>query len=199
MLIKNKTETLRDKLRTTFISRLNKQSYASVSFRELAADCGCSVGAVQYHFGTKEEALYDIWEHYCNKCFQQIKDLENEPEIASIEEVRDYIQLLSKMISKLQFDHIGLNQAMNQHFVEKNNVHRTTLQIMKQLSLHIHQKVQIVDERVSQEQCDACTQILVTMNLNRSLGGCPLLPSDNESFHNFIAHASTSLLRYPKR
>lgn len=199
MLSTTKAVSLRDKLRATFISLLNTQSYSSISFRELAAECDCSVGAVQYHFGTKEEALYDIWEHYCNKCFQQIKDLENEPEIANIEEVRDYIQLLSKMISKLQLDHIGLNQAMNQQFVEKNNVHRTTLQIMKQLSFHIHQKVQIVDERVSQEQCDACAQILVTMNLNRSLGGCPLLPSDNESYHNFIAHASTSLFRYPKR
>ena len=199
MLIATKAETLRDKLRATFISLLNAQSYSSISFRELAAECDCSVGAVQYHFGTKEEALYDIWEYYCNKCFQQIRDLENEPEIANIEEVRDYIQLLSRVISKLQFEHIGLNQAMNQQFVEKNYVHRTTLQIMKQLSLHIHQKVQIVDERVSQEVCDACAQILVTMNLNRSLGGCPLLPSDDESFHNFIAHASTSLLRYPKR
>jgi len=199
MLTTNKAVSLRDKLRANFISLLNTKTYSSISFRELAAECDCSVGAVQYHFGTKEEALYDIWEHYCNKCFQQINDLENEPEIANIEVVRDYIQLLSKMISKLQFDHIGLNQAMNQQFVEKNNVHRTTLKIMKQLSLHIHQKVQIVDERVSQEQCDACAQILVTMNLNRSLGGCPLLPSDDESFHNFIAHSATSLLRNPKR
>ena len=198
MLNTNKAVSLRDNLRATFISLLNTQSYSSISFRELAAECDCSVGAVQYHFGTKEEALYDIWEHYCNKCFQQIIDLENEPEIANIEEVRDYIQLLSKMISKLQLEHVGLNQAMNQQFVEKSNVHRTTLQIMKQLSLHIYQKVQILEERVSQEQCDACAQILVTMNLNRSLGGCPLLPSDDESFHNFIAHASTSLLSYPK-
>jgi AcrR family transcriptional regulator len=194
MLIKNKTETLRDKLRTTFISRLNKQSYASVSFRELAADCGCSVGAVQYHFGTKEEALYDIWDYYCDKCLQQLKDLDNIKRPADTDEVYRYIQLLSKMISKLQLDHTGLNQAMNQKFVEKNNVHRTTLQIMKQLSLNIRQKVQFVHKRVSQEQCDACAQILVTINLNRSLGGCPLLPSDDERFHKFIAHSAQSLL-----
>lgn len=194
MLRKNKTATLRDKLRTTFISLLNQQSYTSVSFRELAAECDCSVGAVQYHFGTKKEALYDIWEYYCDECLQQLKDLANTRELANMDEVYGYLQILSKKISKLQLDHMGLNQAMNQQFVEHNNVHRTTLQIMQQLSLHIRQKVQIVEKRVSQEQCDACAQILVTMNLNRSLGGCPLLPSDDERFHKIIGYSAWASL-----
>ena len=194
MLTTTNAVSLRDKLRATFISLLNKQSYASISFRELASECDCSVGAVQYHFGTKEEALYDIWEYYCDKCLQELKDLKNTTDLANMDEVYGYIQRLSKMISKLQLDHLGLNQAMNQQFVEKSNVHRTTLQIMNQLSLHIRQKVQIVDKRVSDEQCNACAQILVTMNLNRSLGGCPLLPSDDERFHKFIGHSARALL-----
>jgi len=183
----------RSMLKTVFIECLERKGYLDTSIAEVAKIANSSVGAFQNHFGTKKGAILAFWEDYCNQAEEELDAIKGQFLAASDFEVEEFLLCLSQKTAELQEANIGLNQAMNVHFVKDRTIHQKTIEIMEMFVGMIFEVVSTkTNVKVSPEAARFAAQIITTLNLNYTLGGARLLPANAEARHRGIARAAAA-------
>jgi len=183
----------RNTLKTVFIECLERKGYLDTSIAEVAEIANSSVGAFQNHFGTKKGALLTFWEDYCIQAEEELSALKGQFLAASDFEVKEFLFYASKVVAELQEANIGLNQAMNVHFVKDRSIHQKTIEIMEMFVGTIFEVVSTkTNAKVSPEEARFAAQIIITLNLNYTLGGARLLPANAEARHRGIARSAAA-------
>ena len=183
----------RNTLKTAFIEHLEQKGYLDTSIAEVANVANSSVGAFQNHFGTKKGALIAFWEDYCNQAAEELDAIKGQFLAASDFEVKEFLFYTSKVTAELQEANIGLNQAMNVHFVKDRSIHQKTIEIMEMFVGTIFEVVSTkTNAKVSPEEARFAAQIIITLNLNYTLGGARLLPANAEARHRGIARSAAA-------
>ena len=183
----------RNTLKTAFIEHLEQKGYLDTSIAEVANVANSSVGAFQNHFGTKKGALIAFWEDYCNQAAEELDAIKGQFLAASDFEVKEFFFYTSKVTAELQEANIGLNQAMNVHFVKDRSIHQKTIEIMEMFVGTIFEVVSTkTNVKVSPEAARFAAQIITTLNLNYTLGGARLLPANAEARHRGIARSAAA-------
>lgn len=183
----------RSMLKTVFIECLERKGYLDTSIAEVAEIANSSVGAFQNHFGTKKGALLTFWEDYCIQAEEELSALKGQFLAASDFEVKEFLFYASKVLAELQEANIGLNQAMNVHFVKDRSIHQKTIEIMEMFVGTIFEVVSTkTNVKVSPEEARFAAQIIITLNLNYTLGGAQLLPANAEARHRGIARSAAA-------
>jgi len=183
----------RNTLKTAFIEHLERKGYLDTTIAEVAEIANSSVGAFQNHFGTKKGALLTFWEVYCNQAAEELSALKGQFLAASDFEVKEFLFYTSKVTAELQEANIGLNQAMNVHFVKDRSIHQKTIEIMEMFVGTIFEVVSTkTNVKVSPEAARFAAQIITTLNLNYTLGGARLLPANAEARHRGIARSAAA-------
>ena len=175
-------------LREAFIYSLERNGYLDTSISKVAEAANSSVGAFQNHFGTKKAALMLFWVEYCEEASKEIHAIGEEFLRAPSFETEEFLCCLSKATARLQEANVGLNQAMNVHFLKDRNIHQKTIEIMENFVGGVYEVISTkTDVKVSPEAARFAAQIIITLNLNYTLGGARLLPANAEARHRGIA------------
>ena len=192
-LLQERAINTRNALKTAFIEHLERKGYLDTSIAEVAEIANSSVGAFQNHFGTKKGALITFWEDYCNQAAEELDATKGQFLAASDFEVEEFLFYTSKTLAELQEANIGLNQAMNVHFVKDRTIHQKTIEIMEMFVGMIFEVVSTkTNVKVSPEAARFAAQIIITLNLNYTLGGARLLPANAEARHRGIARSAAA-------
>ena len=190
-LLQERAINTRNALKTAFIEHLEQKGYLDTSIAEVANVANSSVGAFQNHFGTKKGALIAFWEDYCNQAAEELDATKGQFLAASDFEVEEFLFYTSKALAELQEANIGLNQAMNVHFVKDRNLHKKTIEVMENMVGTIFEVLSTkADVKVSPGAARFAAQIIITLNLNYTLGGARLLPTNAEARHRGIARSA---------
>ena len=189
----------RQGLREAFITSITENGYANTSISAVAERANSSVGAFQNHFGTKKAALELFWNEYCETAITELKQIEQEYIPCERFDILAFLSDFSARISKLQAENLGLNQAMNLHFINDKEIHVKTVEIMeKAVETIFHVVKQNPGFNTSPMSARIAGQILITLNLNYTLGGARLLPASPLERHNAIASAAAASLLQDK-
>ena len=183
----------RNALKTAFIEHLKQKGYLDTSIAEVAEMANSSVGAFQNHFGTKKGALLQFWDDYCIQAAEEIGAIRGNFIRSSSFEKEEFLFQLSQATAALQEENTGLNQAMNVHFVKERSIHQKTVEVMENMVGTIFEVVSTkTDLKVSPGAARFAAQIIITMNLNYTLGGARLLPANAEARHRGIARSAAA-------
>ena len=183
----------RNALKTAFIEHLKQKGYLDTSIAEVAEMANSSVGAFQNHFGTKKGALLQFWEDYCIQAAEEIGAIRGNFIRSSSFEKEEFLFQLSQATAALQEENTGLNQAMNVHFVKERSIHQKTVEVMENMVGTIFEVVSTkTDLKVSPGAARFAAQIIITLNLNYTLGGARLLPANAEARHRGIARSAAA-------
>ena len=183
----------RNALKTAFIEHLKQKGYLDTSIAEVAEMANSSVGAFQNHFGTKKGALLQFWDDYCIHAAEEIGAIRGNFIRSSSFEKEEFLFQLSQATAALQEENIGLNQAMNVHFVKERSIHQKTVEVMENMVGTIFEVVSTkTDLKVSPGAARFAAQIIITLNLNYTLGGARLLPANAEARHRGIARSAAA-------
>ena len=190
----------RQSLKESFIASITEYGYANTSISSVAERANSSVGAFQNHFGTKKAALERFWNEYCESALIKLKQIEQEyGQCENFDTMNfDTIVFLSDFsarIAGLQVENLGLNQAMNLHFINDKEIHTKTIEIMEKVVETIFHVVnKNTGFNTSPMSARIAGQILITLNLNYTLGGARLLPASPLERHKAIASAAAASL-----
>ena len=183
----------RNALKTAFIEHLKQKGYLDTSIAEVAEMANSSVGAFQNHFGTKKGALLQFWDDYCIQAAEEIGAIRGNFIRSSSFEKEEFLFQLSQATAALQEENTGLNQAMNVHFVKERSIHQKTVEVMENMVDTIFEVVSTkTDLKVSPGAARFAAQIIITLNLNYTLGGARLLPANAEARHRGIARSAAA-------
>lgn len=183
----------RNALKTAFIEHLKQKGYLDTSIAEVAEMANSSVGAFQNHFGTKKGALLQFWDDYCIQAAEEIGAIRGNFIRSSSFEKEEFLFQLSQATAALQEENTGLNQAMNVHFVKERSIHQKTVEVMENMVGTIFEVVSTkTDLKVSPGAARFAAQIIITLNLNYTLGGARLLPANAEARHRGIARSAAA-------
>ena len=183
----------RNALKTAFIEHLKQKGYLDTSIAEVAEMANSSVGAFQNHFGTKKGALLQFWDDYCIQAAEEIGAIRGNFIRSSSLEKEEFLFQLSQATAALQEENTGLNQAMNVHFVKERSIHQKTVEVMENMVGTIFEVVSTkTDLKVSPGAARFAAQIIITLNLNYTLGGARLLPANAEARHRGIARSAAA-------
>lgn len=183
----------RNALKTAFIEHLEQKGYLDTSIAEVAEMANSSVGAFQNHFGTKKGALLQFWDDYCIQAAEEIGAIRGNFIRSSSFEKEEFLFQLSQATAALQEENTGLNQAMNVHFVKERSIHQKTVEVMENMVGTIFEVVSTkTDLKVSPGAARFAAQIIITLNLNYTLGGARLLPANAEARHRGIARSAAA-------
>ena len=189
----------RQGLREAFITSITENGYAYTSISAVAERANSSVGAFQNHFGTKKSALELFWNEYCETALTELKQIEQEYAPCERFDILAFLSDFSARISKLQAENLGLNQAMNLHFINDKEIHTKTVEIMEKV---VETIFYVVNKNTgltySPMSARIAGQILITLNLNFTLGGARLLPASPLERHKAIASAAAASLLLDK-
>ena len=189
----------RQGLREAFITSITENGYANTSISAVAERANSSVGAFQNHFGTKKSALELFWNEYCEAALSELTRVEQDYAYCECFDIVAFLSDFSARISKLQVENLGLNQAMNLHFVNDKEIHTKTLEIMEKV---VETIFYVVNKNTgltySPMSARIAGQIVITLNLNFTLGGARLLPASPLERHKAIASAAAASLLLDK-
>lgn len=194
-VIQERAVETRQSLKECFIAAITKNGYANTSISLVAERANSSVGAFQNHFGTKKAAIELFWNEYCEAAISELKQIEQVYGQCENFEILAFLSDFSARISRLQGENLGLNQAMNLHFINDREIHTGTLEIMEKCAETVFY---VVNKNTgftsSPMSARIAGQILITLNLNYTLGGARLLPASALERHKAIASAAAANL-----
>ena len=189
----------RQSLKESFIASITEYGYANTSISSVAERANSSVGAFQNHFGTKKAALELFWNEYCETALTELKQIEQEYAPCERFDILAFLSDFSVRISRVQGENLGLNQAMNLHFINDKEIHTKTIEIMEKV---VETIFYVINKNTgfnsSPMSARIAGQILITLNLNYTLGGARLLPASPLERHKAIACAAAASLMQDK-
>jgi AcrR family transcriptional regulator len=176
-----------------FLISLNElladQSFTSTSIQQIADHAGLQKAAFTKRFGTKRDALFALFDVYCdaiNLLIHELKDSHEKGE-TQIEEI---LFNLSIKFSETLNSHIASNRAMHELFLEDFETNERTKAIFKNatdLLSSIFQSTSKYNNDIYKYKVFNTTQLLVTLTYQYGIGAMPAFPDDPEERHRLIA------------
>ena len=189
----------RQSLKECFIAAITETGYGNTSISAVAERANSSVGAFQNHFGTKKAAIELFWNEYCATAITELKQIEQDYLQCENFDIHTFLMDVSARTARLQDENLGLNQAMNLHFIHDKEIHTKTLEIMEKT---VETIFYVVNDNTgftfSPMSARIAGQILITLNLNYTLGGARMLPANPFERHAAIASAAAANLLHDK-
>jgi AcrR family transcriptional regulator len=176
-----------------FLIALNElladQSFTSTSIQQIADHAGLQKAAFIKRFGTKRDALFALFDVYCDAINLLINELKDSHEKG--EAKLEYILFnLSKRFSETLNSHISSNRAMHELFLDDFETNERTKAIFRNatdLLSSIFQPTSKYNIDIFNRKVFNATQLLVTLTYQYGIGAMPAFPADPEERHRLIA------------
>jgi AcrR family transcriptional regulator len=168
---------------------LEDQSFTSTSIQQIADHAGLQKAAFIKRFGTKRDALFALFDVYCeaiNMLICDTKELHKKSEINT----EDKLFYLSKKFSDTLKAHIASNRAMHELFLNDFETNERTKAIFRNatdLLSSIFKPTSEYSSDIYKYKIFNTTQLLVTLNYQYGIGAMPAFPADPEERHRLIA------------
>jgi AcrR family transcriptional regulator len=166
---------------------LAEKGYTNTTINDVAALCGLTRAAFIKRFGSKERAVLILFEAYCNDASETMTRIQ-----AGLETdtgLHDVLRKISNEFEGLLTEHLGVNRAMHEHFMQNLQVHTLTKRIFIEC-VTMMEKIQsqyLKHVACSSQGAWGASQLLVTIDYNYVLKAMPGLPTNSEQRHGLIA------------
>ena len=117
-----------------FLTSLNEllahQSFSSTSIQQIADHAGLQKAAFIKRFGTKRDALFALFDVYCDAINLLINDIKDSHK-KGFKNTEDILFYLSKRFSETLKNHIASNRAMHELFLDDFETNERTKAIFR--------------------------------------------------------------------
>ena len=165
---------------------LQEKSLGQLTVDDIAEKAQLTRGAFLKRFGTKKQALFILYERYCEKVNSEMADIGNHlSEHGSAAEV---CYGMSKRAEALQMLDFPANRAMHEIFQEQLTIDPRTKEIFKSC-VELMRKIQaqfLSHTDASDTGAFAAAQLLFTLDYNFVLKAMPGFPREQEVRHRLI-------------
>ena len=165
---------------------LSVKSYRETTIQDIAEAAGLHRGAFIKRFGSKQMALFRLYDRYKDRASEVLNDiLSRLSAFASFEELAVH---MSETLERIQRRDFSANRAMNEMFLVDLKTDPYTVQIFKETVdvMRAAQSHFFEPGTYSDIGAFAATQILVTSNYFYVLNAMPALPKSPRLRHRLI-------------
>lgn len=166
---------------------LVRKSFRCVSVDEIAQEAGLTKGAFLKRFGTKRQALYVLFEQYCDKTTAEMNRIVGD--LPNALDLHDVLLDMSQTLERLISADYSANRAMHEDFQEYLDEHPLTRRIFLEcveMMRHTQQRF-IKAGTCTDTGAFSAAQLLITINFNYVLNAMPGLPRSSAERHRMIA------------
>lgn len=185
--VQPRARTSEDRFLGAMDKLLKEKPLGQLTIDEIAELAHLTRGAFLRRFGSKKQALFVLWDRYCDRCIAvQERLLGNLGIYAS---ALDACADISHEIEGLHIYGFSANRAMNEDFLEELSIHESTKKIFLAGVDLIHRvRTRFLHEGSALDGRDfAATQVIITLNYNYVLKAAPGLPAEPAKRHRLIA------------
>lgn len=181
---------------SAFQRLLAEQGFASTTVNDLAKLSGHTRSAFLSRFGSKEAALFLLFDAYCVAVTALMDEIAIK--VPSLVDAYESVHLMSTSFEVHLTQHFGSNRAMHELFLVDLKVDERTQRIFRQLVdlMRQVQKRHLPDCECTDVGAYSAAQMLVTTNYNYVLKAMPALPRDPEVRHRMIAAMVVEALKF---
>lgn len=172
-------------------------SYRQLSIEMIAAHSNLQKGAFLNRFGSKRQALFLLFQQYCEDCYRNIDDMSQLVPYTDLS-INEICANISSIFEQLLITHFSSNRAMFECFGEDLEVHELTKGIFKR-TVAMMRAIQLrygLNSQEAEANAFAATQILVTINFNFVMKAMPGLPIDKAKRHQLIGKLIAEALAF---
>lgn len=174
---------------------LKEKSLGQLTIDEVAERAHLTRGAFLRRFGSKKQALFVLWDRYCDRCIAVQERLVGN--LGTYASALDACAAISREIEGLHTYGFSANRAMNEEFMEELSIHASTKKIFLAGVDLIHRvRTRFLHEGAPLDGRDfAATQVIITLNYNYVLKAAPGLPEKPAQRHRLIARLVVEAMR----
>jgi len=174
---------------------LLEQSYHDATVSAIADKAGISHGAFMARFGSKRNALSQLFGLFCDDVYRVLDRLRETGPPKGVS-LLDYLITVSGEYEALVKHHWGANRAMHEIFLKEGVIDDQTKGIFRETVQSLHPIFcDILQQALPIERSFAAIQLLVTLNYNHVLGAMPGLPDAGKARHVLIAKTMAAALQ----
>jgi len=181
----NRSKATEEAFLSALDTLLVQTSFKNLSIDEIAREAGISKSAFLRRFGSKRQALYVLYERYCEKTTVVMDRIVSE--LPRKEQVTESLLDMPQSLELLIKEHYSSNRAMREDFQENLEVHPSTRRIFLECVEMMCKTQQRFFGGMSDAGAFAAAQILVTNTFEYVFNAMPGLPRDYEQRHKLIA------------
>jgi AcrR family transcriptional regulator len=164
---------------------LVQTSFKNLSIDEIAREAGISKGAFLRRFGSKRQALYVLYDRYCEKTVVVMDRIVSE--LPRKEQATESLFDMSKSLERLIKEDYSCNRAMREDFQENLEVHPSTRRIFLYCVEMMRQTQKRFFGGATDTGAYAAAQILITNTFEYVFNAMPGLPREFEQRHKLMA------------
>ena len=172
-----------------FLSALDmllvQTSFKNLSIEDIAREAGISKGAFLRRFGSKRQALYVLYDRYCEKTVVVMDRIVSELPLK--EQATESLFDMSKSLERLIKEDYSCNRAMREDFQENLEVHPSTRRIFLYCVEMMHRTQKRFLGVTNETGAYSAAQILITNTFEYVFNAMPGLPRDYEQRHKLMA------------
>lgn len=190
-----RSKVTQERFLTALSGLLEANALSDISVDDIALKAGLTHAAFMKRFGSKDQAVFLLFETYAVEVDKLIATLEGD--IDKHRSLIDVLQEVSMRLEAIIATHFSANRAMFEMFQRKLETHPLTKQIFRN-SVQLFHKFQnhfLEPGTFTEAGAWASTQLLVTLNFNYLMGAMPGLPREAETRHQFIARLLETTIR----
>lgn len=173
---------------------LQSKPYSETSINDIAEAAGLHRGAFINRFGSKQEALFQLYSRYADRASEVLSQIQaNLAQFASLDQVCIH---MSMELERIQLADFSANRAMNEFFLTELKTDPQTIKIFKETValMGVVQSRYLPAGSFTATGAYAAAQILVTANYFYVLNAMPALPRDSDVRHRLIGKWITQAL-----
>lgn len=173
---------------------LKEKSLGLLTVDEIAVCAGLTRSSFLKRFGSKKQALYVLYERYCQRASAEMNDIKLR--FSQFTNLQEACKYMSERLEDLQRMEFSSNRAMHEDFQENLKINPSTKKIFLEcVELMNAAYTQFSDGKVApKEKVFSAAQLLVTINYNYVLCAMPGLPSQPHDRHTLIGEIMASVL-----
>lgn len=176
---------------------LQEKSFGQLSIDEIAGHAGLTHSAFLKRFGSKKQALWVLYEKYCDKASAVMAEITRN--MARFAHIEDVCQEMSEQLERIQLEDFPANRAMHEDFLEKLEVDPRTKRIFLECVGLMRSAQKAFMQETSTSASDAgafaAAQLLITINYNYVLKAMPALPVHADLRHRLIGKIVAEALK----
>ena len=181
----SRSKATEDAFLTALDKLLVQTSFKNLSIEDIANEAGISKGAFLRRFGSKRQALYVLYERYCEKTTLVMDRIVSE--LPRKEQAIDSLLDMSQSLERLIKEDYSSNRAMREDFQENLEVHPSTRRIFLECVEMMRKTQQRFFGDATDTGAYAAAQILITNTFEYVFNAMPGLPRAYEQRHKLMA------------
>jgi AcrR family transcriptional regulator len=180
---------------TSLEELLSVKAFSSISVDDIAQHAGLTHSAFIRRFGTKKQALYVLYDQYCERAIDHLHEVKGT--LHRFRSASEACCYLSSQMETVQRNNLAINRGMFEDFLQEFRIHDRTKKLFCQC-VQVMQEIQtrfIPDAIQSDTGAFAAAQLLVTLNCNYIIQSMPGLPRDFDKRHKLIGYLVVEALK----